>query len=499
MKKNKKKRYIGIISVLLIIILLVMLLSLIFSIIGINGQKTSINNGLLESSLVTVNSIFTKDGIRFLIGNMFSNSNILKPLLVFILSVICTSILESSGLLNHIFNRFVKLKTPIVTFATALISIIFVFFGQYSYLFLFPFVAVVYKIIGRNSIVGVITVFLATTLGTGYGIFMNGEGYSLGMLTEQAAILDVDPSYKFNVFSTNYIMLIGAFLLTFVLTIFIEKNIMYKYKKIEKENIDYNYSKVGLIISGVIFLVGMVLLVISILPNSILLDDNNINYMTQLFGEQSVIKDGFMYIVLLIFILIGTIYGRITKNFKNDAQANVGLSTEFNDLGYVFVIMFFSVQLVSILDYTNIGTIVVTGLTNLISLMNFSGLFLIITFIIITILMTIVVPNLLDKWVLMSPIIVPLFMRANITPEFCQFLYVTSNSIGRSITPIFMYLLIMMGFIQKYKTDENEITIFGTLKIMMPTILWVVGIMIVFVLLWYISGIPVGINGYPTL
>ena len=57
----------------------------------------------------------------------------------------------------------------------------------------------------------------------------------------------------------------------------------------------------------------------------------------------------------------------------------------------------------------------------------------------------------------------------------------------------------MMGFIQKYKTDENEVTIFGTLKIMMPTILWVVGIMIVFVLLWYISGIPVGINGYPTL
>ena len=499
MKKDKKKRYIGIISILLILILLIMILSLIFSAIGISGQRTAINNGLLESSLVTVNNMFSVEGIRFLIGNMFSNSNILKPLLILILSIGCTGILESSGLLNHIFSRLGKLKTPIITFITALVSILFVFFGEYSYLFLFPFVGAAYKVMGRNPIVGIITVFLTITLGYGYGIFMNNDGYSLGILTEQAAILDVDPSYKFNMFSTNYIMVIGSALLIFVLTMFIEKRIMPKYKKIEKEETEYNYSKIGLIVSGIVFLIALVLIVIGILPNSILLDDSSTNYMTKLFGEGSVIKDGLIYIVLLLFLLIGTIYGKITKNFKTDASANVGLGIGFQDLGYVFIIMFFVTQLVSIIDYTNIGTILVTGLTNLLSVMDFSGLFLIITFIILTIVMTVVVPSLMDKWILMSPIIVPLFMRTNITPEFCQFLYVTSNSIGRCITPMFMYLLIMMGFMQKYNTEDNEITIFGTLKIMMPTILWVVGIMIVFVLLWYVSGLPVGIGGYPTL
>lgn len=498
-RKNKKQKYIGIITSLLIITFVIMILSLIFNIIGINGQKTAINNGLLESSLITVNNIFTKDGIRFLLNNVTSNLDYLKPLIILIMSVMCTSILESSGLLSHIFSKFGKLKTPIITFATVLISIIFTFFGEYSYLFLFPLVASIYRVMDRSSVVGIITVFLGITLGYGFGIFMNYDQYSLGLLTEQAAILDVDPSYKFSIFSTNYIMVIGTALLVFVLTIFIEKNIMSKYKKIEKLENQYNYSKKGLIISGILFIFLFVTLIICSLPQSFLLDDSSSNYIAKLFGNNSVMKDGLIYILLLFLMLIGTIYGKITKNFKDDVKANIGLSKNFDNFGYIFVIMFFSVQLISILNYTNIGTILITGLTNLLSFMDFSGLFLIVTFIIVTIITTVFVPSLIDKWVLMSPIIVPLFMRANITPGFCQFLYVTSNSIGRSITPFFIYFLIMIGFVQKYESEDVNTTIGSTLKLILPTILWTVGIMLVFILLWYISGLPVGIGGYPTL
>ena len=160
-RKNKKQKYIGIITSLLIITFVIMILSLIFNIIGINGQKTAINNGLLESSLITVNNIFTKDGIRFLLNNVTSNLDYLKPLIILIMSVMCTSILESSGLLSHIFSKFGKLKTPIITFATVLISIIFTFFGEYSYLFLFPLVASIYRVMDRSSVVGIITVFFS--------------------------------------------------------------------------------------------------------------------------------------------------------------------------------------------------------------------------------------------------------------------------------------------------------------------------------------------------
>lgn len=499
MKKKKNKKHLGIVSILLIITCFVMILSLILNILGVSGQQTAINNGLLESSLVTVNNIFSVSGIKYIFENIFTNMDLLKPLIVLIMSVMCTSVLESSGLINHLFSRFGKLKTPIITFSTILISILFGFLGEYSYIFLFSIIGSIYKSMGRNPIVGIISVFLGTTLGYGYGIFMNNDQYLMGIMTEQAAILDVDPSYKFNIFSTNYIMVIGTFLLTFVLTIFIEKNIMSAYKKIENNEDEYKTSNKGLIISGIIFSVTTIVLVIGILPKGFLLDNNSNIYMENLFGESSIIKNGLLFIFLIAFIIMGYIYGRISGNLETDSKANIGISKNFDKLGYVFVVMFFSSVLTSIINYTNIGTIIVTGLTNLISVMDFSGLFLVVTFIIITIIMTIVVPGLIYKWSLISPIIVPLFMRANMTPEFCQFLYVTSNSIGRTITPTFIYLLIMMGFMQKYNSENEDVTFVGTLKVMLPTILWVAGIMIVFVLLWYISGLPVGISGYPNL
>lgn len=498
-KKNKKKIQIGVVTSLIILIIIAMIISLFLSAMGVNSQQVSINNGLLESTLVSAQNIFSIDGIKFVIGNAVSNFRIFEPLVVLIISIICVSILESSGLLNYVFSRFGKLKTWIITFLTVLISILFVFFGENAYLFLIPLVAAIYKEMGRNPIVGIVSVFLGVTLGYGSGIILNSDGYILGLLTEQAATLDVDPTYKFNMFSINYIMVIGGALLAFVLTLFIEKNISSKVRKHERTENTYINSKKGLIISSIILGVFVFLSILIILPNSVFLDQTQHTYMLKLFGEKSIIGDSFIYIILIFMIIIGFVYGKISKNFNSDIEANLGLSSQFENIGFIFVVMFFISQLLGILNYTNINTIVVSGITNLLSAMDFSGMFLIITFMIIVVIITLLIPSLIDKWVLMSPTIVPLFMRANITPEFCQYLYVVSNSIGKCVTPLFVYFLVMISFLQKYNTEEKQISIGSVIRLIMPTVLCTVTIMILFILLWYISGIPVGVGGYPIL
>ena len=501
MLKNKKKNrvYFGVITFILILILIVMFLSLILNKLNISGQQTSINNGLLESSLVTLNNVFSIDGIKFLLGSCITNLSLFEPLIVLMLSVMCVGILESSGILNHVFSRFMRIKTNFIIFITLLISIVFSCFGEYSYLLLFPLIGTIYKVMGKNPIIGIITVFLGITLGYGMGTFINSDGYMLGLLTEQAAVLDVDPSYKFNIFSTIYIMIVGAILILFMLTLFIERNVIPKVKKIEKENVEYKTSKKGLVVSGIMFIVSLIIIVLIVLPKSPYLDQTGNDYMSKLFGEDSIIKSGILFIILMSSVAIGTVYGKVSNNFKNGVDSNMGISYNFNNLGYTFVIMFFGSMLISILDYTNIGTIIVTGLTNLLSIMDFSGIFLIVTFIIIVIIMTVLVPGMIDKWVLMSPIIVPLFMRANITPEFCQYLYVTSSSIGRAVTPLFLYILIMVGFVNKYDSEKEYSTVGKMYKLVLPTTLSAAGIMILFVLLWYVSGLPVGVGGYPSL
>ena len=138
-----------------------------------------------------------------------------------------------------------------------------------------------------------------------------------------------------------------------------------------------------------------------------------------------------------------------------------------------------------IIDWTNIGVVITTKLINLLVVLNFSGFSLII-------LMTILMPNNLQKWTLISPLIIPLFMRANISPDFTQFLFQVASGIGSSLTPLFIYFIIMLGLMQKY--DEEDLSVFKTLKMMLPIILLTTLFWLLLIMCFYVVGLPIGIG-----
>ena len=101
-------------------------------------------------------------------------------------------------------------------------------------------------------------------------------------------------------------------------------------------------------------------------------------------------------------------------------------------------------------------------------------------------------PNNLQKWTLISPLIIPLFMRANISPDFTQFLFQVASGIGSSITPLFIYFIIMLGLMQKY--NEEDLSVFKTLKMMLPIILLTTLFWILLIMCFYVVGLPIGIG-----
>ena len=92
-------------------------------------------------------------------------------------------------------------------------------------------IALMYRYLNLNPILGILTVFIGITLGYGTGIIFNYDDYKLGMLTQAAATLEVDANYKFNLFSNIYIMLFLTFLLTFIGTIVIKRFLFTKFPK----------------------------------------------------------------------------------------------------------------------------------------------------------------------------------------------------------------------------------------------------------------------------
>lgn len=503
--KDKKKILLGPIITILILTLLIVFVSAVLSLLGIDGQKTAIVNGTLETSLITIRNIFTVDGIKFVIGNAITNFEVFEPLVILIISLIGIGIADASGLIKAVVTPFKKYRFNIIIFATLLIGIISSFIGEYSYIILLPLVGVVYKYLERNPMVGVLTIFLGITLGYGAGIIYNYNDYLLGNLTELAAKIDVDKNYKFILSSNLYIMIIGTLVLSFVGTGLIEKMLIPKIGKV-KQNIEDEkiVSKKALYFSNFALVIMLLMFLYMIIPgisgSGMLVDDEQTSYIAKLFSDNAPLKEGVIYIFMFMMMICAWIYGKVSGNIKNSGQYSLGLSKSFDGLGYVFVLMFFLAQLIAILNWTNLGEVVATRLIDFMSSLQFSGIPLIITMFIIVIIISILIPLTLSKWILMSPIVVPLFMRSNITPDFTQFIFKTADGVGKCFTPLFSYFIIMLAFLQKYNDDQNyKVTIFGTMRLIMPIVLLTFGLWLLIILGWYIIGLPTGIGTYPTL
>ena len=491
MKKKKKKFFQGALSTILIMCVVVMFLSFIFSLFGFEGYETYISNNNLESSLVTVNNIFSVNGFKYIFTNSITNFKLFEPLVLLIISLIGVSIADTSGMLDSVFLPLRKIKGSFLSFLVILLGVCVTFFGNYSYVMLFPLIALLYKKIGKSPILGILTVFLGITLGYGTGIMFNYDSYVLGSLTQASAIVEVDKDYTFSLVSTEFISI--------VLSHLIEKRISVYFKKHEVVISENKFCYPVFVLFGILILI-LVYMIIPGLPFSgLLLDSGSVRYIDKLFGSNSPFSNSFICIFSLILAVCGLFYGYLNGVKSSDVYTK-GINKTFDGLGYLFVLMFCASQLQGLIEWTNIGTVLGTRMIDFMSNLQLSGAFLIIIFFIIVVIMSILIPSTSAKWILASPVVVPLFMRSNITPDFTQFVFQIADSVGKGLTPVFAYFIVMIGFMQKYVSDDDRsINVVDTLKMTLPITLIIGLVWIAIIVLWFISGMPIGINGFSTL
>jgi len=301
-------------------------------------------------------------------------------------------------------------------------------------------------------------------------------------------------------------MIISTIVLSFVGSSIINKFLVIKFPKKQTSEIEeLNTSSKGLklsLLSGLFTILIFVYMIIDIkLPGAgVLLDQSKSDYIAKLFSENSSFSQGIVIIFIFVMMVCGLVYGKISGNIKNSHDYSLGLSKNFEKLGFMFVLMFFASQMIAILKWTNIGEVISVKLVDMLSSMQMSGPPLIILFIFIVIIMSFLIPDTITKWNLLSPTVIPLFMRSNITPDFTQFIFKVADSIGKSMTPFFVYFLILLAFLEKYRNDEKkQIGIFDTLKMIMPTLLFISLFWILFIIIWYIIGIPIGVGTQSTI
>ena len=527
LKLKLKKRYLNPVTSYLLLTLIVIVLSGILSLFHFQTTYNVVDSAKVEMTQVTttITNLFSFDGLKYIVGNATRNFISFAPVSMFLVAAIGLAVSEASGFLDVLFKRiFAKLNNNMLTLLVVFIATISSLINEVGFVILIPIAAFIYKAKKRNPLVGVCAAFAGCAFGYGTSIFVGSLETQLIPYTTRAARL-IDAEYHISLLSNLYIMIASSIILSIVGTLIIEKIIAptlgkYRIKKAlsniddyevigeeEQEqamlNNDYNEKK-GFKYASIVTIIFVLFFIYSVIPglpgSGLLLDYNEETYLKQIFGDNSYFQDGFTYMISLLFLISGLVYGFASKKFKNDTDVIKLCHEPLARIGSMLLLLFVASQFISVFKKTNIGTIIAGILANILSGFSFSGILYLIIAVVIIMISDFFLTGIESKWLIFAPVIVPALMQANISPQFTQFTMRAIDSMANGITPLYAYFVIFIGYLNIYNVNEEKpITIHGAMKIIFPYFIIISITWLLIIIGWYIIGLPIGPGVYPTV
>lgn len=500
--------------VFLLLTFIVMIISSVGGILNLESSYYTVNSisGELETQIVKINNLFNRTGIQYLISNLLTNFTNFAPLGTFILGLMGVGVAYKSGFLNTLNKLIAKyLPRKYLTFIIVLLGVLCSMFYDVGYVILIPMSAILFMDLGRHPSAGICADFAGITFGYGANIVANSLDSTLLTYTKTATTI-LDPTYKVATNGNLIFMIISTILISYVGMIITERAIIpklgkYTFEEEEKEEIKREPTTKeikGLIIAIIAIILILIPLIYCIIPglpfSGLLLYLKDSNYVDQLFGTKSYFYQGAVSIFSCLLMIAGLVYGLRVKTIKNNRDFVDGMNYYLKDLSSLLVLIFFASQFCLIFKQTNLGVFIVSYITNKISNLELTGIILVLTTFLIVAISTILVPASSTKWAIISPIIVPMFMQSNLTPEFSQAVFRAAESATKGITPLFTYFVILIGFLQIYnKKKDDTITISKAISLMTPYTIAFTFLWLAIVIIFYFFGISIGLGTNVTL
>ena len=507
--KRVKNRELHPIMSYVLLILVVVILSGFFRYLDVQATYYKINSlnheTLPQTEVVT--SLFNLSGIKYIFSSTvanFANFTVLSNLIIILMGI---SIMDKSGFLQTTITLTTKkLKKKTVTFIFVFFCILSSIFGELSYLIFIPLGALLFYYGKRNPAIGIITAFASLACGSSINFLFTSNDSSLLQYTKLAA-----ESLNSNYIIGRYaiIMTVAVFLLSYIITTVTEsitakKIAKYNFTESELiEDIVTDDEKKGMIYACTSAFIYLIIFIYNIIPglplSGALLDKTQVLYIDKLFSINSFFRNGFVFVITILFIILGLFYGIGAKSIKNHKDFCDNLGHSLDGIGNVLVMIFLASILLSVFKYSNLGNVLVASIGSFIANSSFTGIPLIITLFLGVVISTLLVPSSLTKWYILSSSVVPVMMNAGLSPELAQVIFQFSETSVMNITPLLAYFIVYLAFLEKYNQSEKKIKLFESIKYQIPYTLIIMATLFTIILVWYIIGLPLGMHVFPTV
>jgi len=468
-------------------------ISAIFAAMGTAVDFTGINmaTGEIEDMTIAARSLVSVEGVEFMLTSAVRNFTNFAPFGVVMVAMLGVGIADGTGLLTTSLKGVVT-KTPrtLLTAVIIFVGILSCLASDAGYVIVIPLAAIMFMSVGRHPIAGLAAGFAGVSGGFGASLLLSPiDSMMAGLTTEAAQILD--PNYVVGIEGNWFFGIASVFLLTIVGTIVTEKIVeprLGTYEGEVEENTELTTvskeEKRGLRFAGITALVLIALILVGLLPE---------NGVLRGYGGGDILGSPFMtalvVILALFFGLVGLAYGIGSGTIKKDKDVVVLMEKAMVSMAGFIVLAFFASQFIAYFGFTNLGTIVAVNGADMLVRWNLTGIPLILMFMVIVVIVNFLIGSMSAKWAILGPVFVPMLMTMGFTPEFVQVAYRIADSTTNIISPLMAWFALVVVFFQKYDKNAGVGTLIST---MMPytvafTIFWTL-LMIV----WYFFGWNIG-------
>ncbi|APT93048.1 transporter [Corynebacterium phocae] len=462
---------------------------------------------------VFVENLLTPEGLSRMVTEAVSNFTSFPPLGVILAVMLGVAVAEQSGLLSALVRAMVaKVSPKWLTFVVALAGVTGSVASDAIYVILIPLGAMAFHAVKRSPIVGAMVAFAASSAGFNASLILNITDLLLAGISTSAAQL-VDEDYVVNPLANIFFVIPSAVVLALIITavteLFVTKKAreLINHDELDTSELtfhdeihsdfpeDYEFSGKedplalspretrGLAYAGIgmlVFLAAFFALIF--IPGSPFAGPE---------GEfmNSPLIRAIAVPIALCFFLVGAIYGYTVGTITESSDFPDFMATGLKSLLPMIVLFFMVAQFLAWFSWSNLGIWTAIKGSELLQAWDLPPLLMFLGFVLMVATLNLFITSGSAQWALMAPVVVPMMMYVNVSPEVAQMLFRVGDSPTNIITPMSPYFALALTFLQRYYKKAGV----GTLmSLALPYSMAMLVGWFAFFVIWYLIGIPLG-------
>ncbi|WP_444684486.1 AbgT family transporter [Alkalicoccus luteus] len=447
-----------------------------------------------DGETVAIENMVSLEGLEFILSSMLDNFTGFAPLGLVLVMMFGIGLAQKVGLIETFMKRTI-LNAPakLVTYVIIGTGVMGNLASDAAFVIIPPLAAMVFYSLGRHPLAGMAAGFAgvgagftANVLITGTDALLSGISTEVAQTVNEDLVVTVVDNYFFMAFSVLMLMIVGTWITERVVEPRLGK---FNDKYADPDTVSQTAEQPtaqelkGLRNAGITAAVYIAIVAAGIVPpNGILRGEDGT-------VVPSIFLDNIIPIILFFFIVVAIAYGTTVKVLQSTADVPELMGKAMKDMSGFIVLIFAASQFIAYFEWTNLGTFIAVTSANGLEAINFTGMGLIVGFILLGAVLNLFIFSGSAQWALMAPIFIPMFYFLNYDPAFVQLAYRIADSSTNIITPMNPYVPMVLAFMKKYDNRAG----FGTLfSIMLPYAMTFLFIWIAIFVVWNLIGLPIG-------